>query len=324
MSRSSAVSKILREIDDGSPVAMLPVTMLVITDSPRLDGVNDDHARTLAEILSELPPIVVQRGSMRVIDGLHRLRAAQFNGDASIAARLVDDDDHSAYVRSVVSNVNHGLPLSLADRQAAAGRMITMFPDWSDRFLGRVTGLSGKTIGALRRRLGLAVAPQRTGQDGRVRPSRPGTHHQAVSEMLARRPEASLREVARAVGVSPNTVRKVRERTSPSQPVNHRLGDSPGVPAVPAARQEPVLATVVHDEDLLANLSRDPSLRYTDAGRRLLRLLHHEFGTGVDEGVLEALPPHCLPGLARLARSAASRWASLADMVEGHRQVRAL
>jgi hypothetical protein len=261
---------------------------------------------------------------MRVIDGLHRLRAAQLNGDTTIAARLVDDDDRSAYVRSVVSNINHGLPLSLADRRAAAARMIAMFPDWSDRLLGRVTGLSGKTIGALRLRLGLAIPLQRTGQDGRVRPSRPGTHHQPVSEMLARRPEASLREVARAVGVSPNTVRKVREQAGLSSPVPHRLGDGPGAPAAPAARPEPPPAAVTHDEDLLANLSRDPSLRYTDAGRRFLRLLHHQFGTGVDEDVLEALPPHCLPGLARLARSAAGRWASLADTVEGHAQVRAL
>jgi hypothetical protein len=57
---------------------------------------------------------------MRVIDGMYRLLAARMRGDSEIEARFFEGDDASSYVLAVKSNVEHGLPLSLADRKVAA------------------------------------------------------------------------------------------------------------------------------------------------------------------------------------------------------------
>lgn len=47
---------------------------------------------------------------MRVIDGMHRLRAAQLQGRTEIDARLLDISDAEAFLRGVAANVSHGLP----------------------------------------------------------------------------------------------------------------------------------------------------------------------------------------------------------------------
>src|SRR2546430_11035320 len=58
-------------------VGTVPISALRPGDSPRLDGLDSDHIRTLLEIDGELPPILVHRGTMRAIDGMHREDAAR-------------------------------------------------------------------------------------------------------------------------------------------------------------------------------------------------------------------------------------------------------
>lgn len=41
-------------------------------------------------------------------------------------------------------NTHHGLPLTRADRKAAAQRILDIHPHWSDRAIAKVTGLSPK------------------------------------------------------------------------------------------------------------------------------------------------------------------------------------
>jgi hypothetical protein len=60
---------------------------------------------------------------MRVIDGMHRLLAASMNGRDTIEIRLSDGSPQDAFLRAVEANVTHGLPLSQADRRAAAKRI---------------------------------------------------------------------------------------------------------------------------------------------------------------------------------------------------------
>src|SRR4029078_7378388 len=83
---------------------------------------------------------------MRVIDGMHRVRAALLNGRTRIDARLLDCDEGAAFVFAVKTNVKHGLPLSPSDRAAAAARIIAIHPHWSDRAVAAATALSDKTI----------------------------------------------------------------------------------------------------------------------------------------------------------------------------------
>jgi len=42
---------------DGLPTVVLSISSLLLDDSPRQDGENDEHARVLAESEERLPPI---------------------------------------------------------------------------------------------------------------------------------------------------------------------------------------------------------------------------------------------------------------------------
>ncbi len=101
------------------------------------------------------------------------------------------------------------------ERQLAVRTVLSAHPEWADRRIGMLCGVSPRTVGRVRARLvaegeGIRRADVRIGRDGRARPIDPAAQRERIIAMLAERPEASLRDVARAVGVSPETVRSVR------------------------------------------------------------------------------------------------------------------
>src|SRR4051794_21642932 len=98
-----------------APVETIAIRSLRTARTPRLSGENPDHVRTLAETDGTLPPIIVHRPTMRVIDGMHRLRAAQWCDRDEIEVRFFDGSETEAFVLAVQSNIVHGLPLSVAD-----------------------------------------------------------------------------------------------------------------------------------------------------------------------------------------------------------------
>src|ERR1700733_805207 len=137
---------------DRLPKTRVPVASLMDAESPRCLGEDPEHVRAIAELEEDLPPIVVNRASRRVIDGMHRLKAARLRGDDEVEVRLFDGDDASSFVLAVRVNIIHGLPLTLTDRKAAAERIVKAYPQWSDRMVALVTGLAAKTVAALRGR----------------------------------------------------------------------------------------------------------------------------------------------------------------------------
>jgi hypothetical protein len=210
------------------PVVKVRVDSLLAADSPRLSGEDLAHIRVLADAGDPLPPIIVHRQSMRVIDGMHRVGAARLRGELTVDARLVDGDEASSFVLAVEANVLHGLPLSAADRKAAAARIISCYPQWSDRLIASVTGIAAKTAAAIRRcptgdgqhldaRDGGQHADARIGRDGRVRPLDSAERRSKASKLMAGNPSASLREIARQAGISPETARQVRARLRTGQ-----------------------------------------------------------------------------------------------------------
>ncbi|WP_330242554.1 ParB/RepB/Spo0J family partition protein [Streptomyces sp. NBC_00525] len=206
--------------------------------SLRRSGTDAAHVQLLADVAgsAELPPVLVQIDGYRVIDGLHRLEAARLRGDSSVRARFVDCSDSEALVIAMKANGTHGLPLSKSDRVSGARRVLSSHPDWSDRAVARVTGLSAKTIASLRERSSV-TAPhdgKRVGQDGRRRPVGPGEGRLRVAEYIAEHPDAPLRQVARETDVSLGTVHDVSTRL--------RRGESPerGGRRTPGATTHPL------------------------------------------------------------------------------------
>jgi ParB-like chromosome segregation protein Spo0J len=302
----------------------LPIGNVLPADSPRLQGENVEHIHALADLEDELPPILVHRKTMRVIDGMHRLKAAAMRGERTINVTFYDGDDAEAFVMAVKANVQHGLPLSLSDRKAAAARIIRSNPNWSDRAIAEVSGLSAKTVGAIRRDSAatLPEVHERIGRDGRVRPLNTVDGRRFASELITLNPECSSREIARKVGISPSTVRDVRERLRRGEdpvPIRRRAGKH----AEPMSaerrlqerlRSERFLSLECRDE-ILQKLRRDPAIRLTDHGRAMLRWLHSQ-SQQVDSGwglVTDHVPGHCICLVADLACSIADAWLELAD-----------
>jgi ParB-like chromosome segregation protein Spo0J len=312
-----------------SPAALtrLPLTDIVPPDSPRLSGLNDEHARLLANSDAALPPILVNRRTMRVVDGAHRLLAAKLRVQEFIDVDFCDCDNDEAFVLAVEKNVMHGLPLSRAERAAATERILGSYPDWSDRAIAMVVGLSHKTVGSIRRRsdIGSEQITHRRGRDGRLRPVNGAAARARVSSMLADGQGASLRGIARETGVSPDTVRHVRDDSRRAEALAAR--QPRGVPSPERKRREapkqvrppvPIRASGPADRyALLRSLRSDPSLRLRESGRVLLRLLD-VYALDSDDWarISRDVPAYRVDGVAELARECGRIWQDFAARVE--------
>ncbi len=287
------------------PIQKVPVRSLHVTLSPRVHGEIAEHVRDLSEVAARLPAILVHRATMQVIDGAHRVRAALVRGDRYVDARFFGGSEEDAFVVAVRLNAAHGLMLSRGDRKSAAARILRTHPQWSDRAVAAAVGLSDKTVAAIRWRA-TAEIPQsawRVGQDGRSRPRDPAEGRVRAGEVIANRPDASLREIAAAAGVSVTTARSVRNLTH-----------SGHAPALPRHGQKPTTIKVGGDFDYLR---RDPSLRYNESGRIMLQLLDaHSVLARERDRLISELPAHCTSALAMAARSHAEMWARFASQLE--------
>ncbi|MFK3978759.1 ParB/RepB/Spo0J family partition protein [Micromonospora sp. NPDC050397] len=287
----------------------------------------------LADSEDPLPPILVHRATMRVIDGMHRLYAARLRGESMIDVQFFDGTEDEAFITAVQANASHGLPLTRTDREAATARIIAARPGLSDRSIASITGLAGPTVGRIRRRMGVdgRDAGTRTGQDGRVRPLNSADARRVASKVIAERPGASLREVAEIAGISPATVRDVRERVRRGDdpvPTGQRTGR--GKLSKSRQRAGSLAASSGPGEldlngrdltTLLQNLSKDPSLRYTESGRALLRTLFS--GASGPKGchdLMDGIPTHSAYLVATVARACAQEWLEFAARLENQIQ----
>src|SRR5262249_24976887 len=94
------------------------------------------------------PPLVVSPnkvGTYDVIDGFHRLQVAQERQLATVRCVVVEG---AGYPEAVLADLQHGLPLSIADRKAFAVLLPEQEPSAAYRELGRLSGLSDKTVKA--------------------------------------------------------------------------------------------------------------------------------------------------------------------------------
>ncbi|MEV5976515.1 ParB/RepB/Spo0J family partition protein [Streptomyces sp. NPDC052114] len=309
-------------------VVEVEIGSLSTAGSPRTSGVDPEHVEALAVVQTPLPPITVHRPTMRVIDGLHRLRAAELRGQSKIAVKYFDGPEADAFVLAVESNVTHGLPLTAADRKRAAARIIASHPQWSDRMIASVSGIAPGTVADIRRRApgGRTGESSRIGHDGRVRPINGAEGRRLASELIAQNPGLSLRQVARVASISPETVRDVRNRMMRGEdPVPRRGRQAQGedrVPAVPAPRVGRPSAVPDRDaaQDRAAAVQRlkaDPALRFSEIGRTLLRLLNiHTISMEEWDQIIDKVPPHCRGIVAYLAAESAEMWTEVAVRVQ--------
>jgi hypothetical protein len=261
---------------------------------------------------------LVHDGTGVVIDGAHRVAAARLLGLVRVDASLFSGGPDEALIEFVRRNVHHGLPLTLRERKWAAGRVLGVHPDWSDRRIAGLCALSPKTVGRLR-----AVSdecqpeevPQldtrvRLGRDNRLRPVNSVSVRARVAEAIRQQPDASLRSVAAAVGVSPETVRSVRLSLT-SGALQHDTAAEP-------------IADVVVDDAVAADIDT------SDVRRGLAVVpddapLPADFAAWFERTAVvaaqcphwaEVVPTHCLEEIAAQARGRADTWLDFARLLD--------
>jgi ParB-like chromosome segregation protein Spo0J len=290
------------------PVISIPVDTVTTGLSPRRQGEDQNHVRALAELDTKLPPILVRRESMQVIDGAHRLKAAKLRGDQEINARIVDGDEAAAFVLAVQANIAHGLPLSLRDRKDAARQVLSLYPQWSDRKVAEAVGLAPGTVAKLRRRpTDQNTQLDNVGRDGRSRPRDSARRREAAHRLMLDEPKLPLREIANRVGISPETARTVRRQ------IKEQESSEPNEGSQPTSSVDKPINVI----SALNFLRKDPSFRSTDAGRILLQILSsHELISAGGVKVVRSVPEHCRKPLTEAARAYSSAWQELADCLE--------
>ncbi|WP_298988861.1 ParB/RepB/Spo0J family partition protein [uncultured Pseudokineococcus sp.] len=312
--------------------ALMAVVDLGEALSPRRGPLDDAHVAELVQVLAALPPVLVHRGSLRVVDGQHRVAAARRSGATHVRVEYFDGDAEDAFVEAVRRNARHGLPLTLEDRRAAARRILTSHPDWSDGVVADHACLSTSTVAALRRTGDHEETPMRTGRDGRSRPVDGIARRRAVERYLADHPGCSLRQAAAAGGVSASTVKLVRdalgqqwtrgtravalvaEVTGP--PVSEVVPCPSRAPDRGAPSRERRGGPGVPSSELVRRVSADPSFRGSEGGRTLLRVISLSVALVGDP---RCVPVHRREDVAVLARRCAERWTALAVSLEDER-----
>jgi ParB-like chromosome segregation protein Spo0J len=303
-------------------IQQIELDRLLLDAAIRQGGHDVRYAQTLAELDKELPPVLVHRESMIVLDGVHRVLAARRRGDAHIDVRYVEGSETDAFVLAVRANTAFGKPLTLAERQDCARRILMTHPHWSDRAIAESCGLSGKTVGALRERSTEEI-PQlnsrdghghhdrrtsghRVGRDGRARPVNADERRERAAMLLQASPQSSLRAVAREVGLSPATVKDVRDRMVAAAGPRESS-------ATPNATIEKALETPTG----IGGTITDVALRTADDGEAFIAWFkERRLSPGEWEQFVGVIPVSRVYVVADDARECADEWRKFADAIE--------
>jgi len=125
---------------------MIPLDDVVLRDDldPRLGQRDDELIKEYAEIFDELPPIEVNQDN-ELIDGWHRVRAAEYAERTEIAYIVVKTDgDEDLRDRMYAANLRHGVQYTREQKKAYG---ITLH-DWklSAKEIARLSGVGVSTV----------------------------------------------------------------------------------------------------------------------------------------------------------------------------------
>jgi ParB-like chromosome segregation protein Spo0J len=272
--------------------------------SPRIGGERAEHVDALVESGGAWPPLLVERSTMMVIDGIHRLAAARRLGLRRIAVRFFEGTSQEVRLEAIRVNTRHGLPLTLAERRVCGTAVLRDHPEWSDRRIAEICGLSPKTVAVLRETALVGEdlrQDRRVGRDGRARPVRDTDARRRAAAALAENPDASLRVIARRAGTSPETVRAVRTSMPPER------GRNAG-PVRPACPPEP---------DAACRLSGDAAFSSTSAGLQFSDWFDRVIVNRDDVAAfVDAIPLSRIYEVVDEARRRAAVWESFAVQLE--------
>ena len=161
------------------------------------------------------------------------------------------------------------------------------------------------------------VPERRVGRDGRARPVDPTELRARIAEELTRRPEASLRSIAAAVGSSPETVRSVRGKR---QAVNRGAVERRPRPSIPR-RPWSACSPGTHTP---ATGSRATGVQHPEGGCEFIAWFDSAAVDPADHWAhVGSVPRSRIYEVADEARRRATFWSHFADSLEGQVRRRA-
>ena len=189
------------------------------------ESTSDAKVTEYAEAINSgaaFPPIVVffDGATYWLADGFHRIAACEKAGATEVLAEVREGGREDALWFALSANKRHGLPMSVEDKRKAV-RLLLSVEKWqgmSNRAIADHLGISDHTVASVKTEVGCPTAQvaqldtKTKGADGKAR-SKPGEAESKVRALLAD-PEwsnASDRQVAKHLDVSPSTVAKVRK-----------------------------------------------------------------------------------------------------------------
>lgn len=200
--------------EDGAGWVSLDDLHLTLRLRPELPA----QVRRLVAMLDDCPAILVERESCVLVDGHMRVAAARVLGRTRLPVTWTSGTQAGLLEQAVIANGRHGVALSTAQRKAAAARLLDSAPGWSNGRIAKACGISEPVVRRLPRP---GPSPtgvdSRLGADGKTYPQGRGAQD-AARVLLAEHPETPDRAIARAAGLSPTTVGRLRKRASTDGP----------------------------------------------------------------------------------------------------------
>jgi len=165
----ATADRMTAELPEGTEWRWVPKTTVFIDESilPRDGGVDPALVREYASVWHDLPPIRVQRGTFRLIDGAHRYNAAFENAAGTDHVKILEEDidDEDMILQAYDANIRHGRPLTLKERQKYVRILIDRFPNSPISELARRANVDSMTVDKIRESTGATpevVTYQRT------------------------------------------------------------------------------------------------------------------------------------------------------------------
>lgn len=178
----ATADRMTAELPEGTPWQWVPRGTVYIDESilPRDGGVDPTIVREYAMVWHDLPPVRVQRGTYRLIDGAHRINAAFETTAGTDHVKIVEEDaaDEDLILLAYEANVSHGRPLTLKERQKYVRILLDRFPNSPIAELARKANVDPVTVARYREASGEVpetVTYQRGEQTVTRRASSPGS-----------------------------------------------------------------------------------------------------------------------------------------------------
>jgi len=108
--------------------------------NPRRQAVDPDVVDHYASIFKETiwPPILVHRGTNKLLDGWHRVEAAKRAGVYTLPVLWADCTEEELFILAVKANLQHGLRLTREERYQAIARL--QRESWTPERIAEVLG----------------------------------------------------------------------------------------------------------------------------------------------------------------------------------------